>query len=482
MIVRNRSGVDIKGILAQNFKRTKILATVGPATHSQEAIMDLIKEGVNCIRLNFSHGSHEDHAQSIEWVRQASKTLQKPVAIMQDLQGPKLRVGVLPDQGVQLKKGEIIKLDYGADYTKNGVIPTQHDFASKLKPRETIFLNDGRFRLQVTRIKGSLIETKVVIGGMLTSNKGINLPDTNFGGDILTAKDRTDIDFGLKHDIDYIAMSFVQNAKEIIQIKRILEQKKSSIGVVAKIETKPALDNLEQIIDVSDGVVIARGDLAIEAGLEVVPVIQQKILGLARKHCTFAVVATQMLSSMLDSPQPSRADVSDVATAVTMGTDAVWLSDETTVGKFPIETVKTMKRIILYTEQNSPVEPVFLNFKNTGPQDSIASAAITLAHQLKAKLIIAETSTGRNARTIASHRPQMPIVMPTRSRRVSQQLAIVYGGRSYHLPNSRDLSGSVIRRLKAAGSLRPGDYVVHTYGRHSGKIQGANTIRIIYIS
>jgi pyruvate kinase len=472
--------IQTNSVPALRFKRTKIVASIGPATFSAQAIEDLVRAGTNSIRINFSHGTNEEHLKIIEWSRAAAKKLDRPVAIIQDLQGPKLRVGKLPDEGVMLKKGEKARLQFGISY-KNRIIPTQHDFSNKLNKNEPIFLNDGRIKLVVEKVNKKLIETTVLQGGLLTSNKGINLPETDMKGEILTKKDLEDIRFGLNQDFDYVAVSFVQRASDMDDVRQYLKKNKSDAKLIAKIETKAALENIEEIVKASDGVMIARGDLAVEAGLEVVPVAQRKIIGLVRQYGKFAIVATQMLLSMLNSTQPSRADVSDVATAVIIGSDAVMLSDETTMGKYPIETVQTMKKIILYTEENSPLEPVYLNLEDSSTERAMASAAITLAHQLKAKLIVAETLSGRNARTIAAQRPQMPIAMPTTNERVANQLAIIYASKPIYHPHSDGLSDLAIKVFRESLSISKGDYIVLTYGKQAGKIAGANTLRILHI-
>lgn len=478
MAMATKRSAQIKGVLAQNFKRTKIIATVGPVTNSYEAILAMIESGVNALRLNFSHGTHEQHARVIGWARAAAKKIGKPIAIIQDLQGPKLRIGELPAEGLELVAGENVKLAYQADFFTDGIIPTQHDFADKVRPGETIFLYDGKFRLSVTKIHNRVIGARVQSGGILLSRKGINLPDTDLQGAIITPKDIADIDFALKNDVDYIALSFVQTPGDVLRLKEHLQQNKSDMGVIAKIETKLALDNVEAIVEVSDGVMVARGDLATEAGSEVVPIVQREIVGLARKHAKIAIVATQMLVSMLDSPQPSRADVSDVATAVIIGTDAVMLSEESAVGRFPIETIQTMKRIIKYTEQNLPVEPLFFNLSDRSTEGSVTAAVITLAHQLEAKAIITETSSGKTGRTIAASRPRMPIIMATNDKKVAQQLAIVYGSKPFYFPSAKKLSAESLARLKTLRSLQRGDYVVLTYGTQPGVSGGTSTLQL----
>jgi len=265
--------------LAQ-FKKTKIIATVGPATHSYALILELVKAGANGLRLNCSHGTHEERIEQINWIRQASLEYGKPVAIIQDLQGPKIRLG---DFGgtIEVNKGETVTLQYGADYAKTGHIPTQYDLSTKVKPGERLYLYDGRVRSTVSSVKDDLVLIHVENSGALTKRKGINLPDTDFGGDILTKKDKDDISFGVQHDVDYVALSFVQRAEDIENLRRILRKHGSDARIIAKIETVAAVQNLEEIVKASDAIMVARGDLAIETEPESVPIVQRKSLVLA---------------------------------------------------------------------------------------------------------------------------------------------------------------------------------------------------------
>ncbi|MEX0668469.1 MAG: pyruvate kinase [Candidatus Saccharimonadales bacterium] len=465
------------------FKRTKIIASFGPSTEDPKVVKQLIEAGVNGVRLNLSHGTHESHQQHINNARSASEEIGKPIAIIVDLQGPKIRIGELPKEGVEIPVGDQVRFAHGASYLSDGVIPLQHDFADKIKPGESIYLFDGKLEVEVIGVDKGVINTKVITGGKLTSRKGINLPDTDLGGDILTTKDYEDINFAISSEADYIAMSFVQKAADINQLRSYLDEHGGEdIKIIAKIETKAGADNIDEITVVSDGVMIARGDLAIEVGPEVVPILQRKIIGLAQKYGKIAIVATQMLASMTDSPQPTRAEVSDIATAVICGADCLMLSDETNSGKYPVESVQLMKRVSLYTESNSPVEPLYINMEDDSQGSAIASAAITLAHQLKAKMIVAETASGRTARNIASHRPQMPIIMATTNRKVAQQLAIVYGGKSFYYKSPKGAGEKAIKDLKKHGNLRPKDMVVLTYGENPGVAGGTDTIKVREIS
>lgn len=470
---------ELAKILLPDFKRTKILASLGPATDSPEMIKKILKAGVNGIRLNFSHGTHEEHKIRLQRSRAMAKELDKPVSVVQDLQGPKIRIGQLPDAGIELKKGDIVKLGFGVDYEESGIIPVQHDIGAKMKKGETIYIVDGKYRLTVKSIRHSVITAEVHEGGMLHSRKGMNLPDTDFGGDVLTPKDLADLDWGAKEDIDYIAMSFVQTADDIKRLRKEIDKRGAEhVKIIAKIETNAAIDNIEDIVLESDGVMVARGDLAIEAGPEVVPIVQRKIIGLCRQYGKFAIVATQMLGTMVHSAQPSRAEVSDVATAVIIGADCLMLSDETTIGQYPEETIAMMKKTILYAQSHSPLEPLYMNLNDTSKSSAIASAAITLAHQMGAKAIVAATATGRTARNIAAHRPKMPIAMATDNQRVANQLAIVYGGLAQTVKKPKGGVDEVAAYLHKRGALKKGDYIVQTYGGQAKVPGGTDTIKV----
>ena len=464
--------------MAIKFKRTKIIASIGPSSDSYETVERLIKVGANGARLNFSHGEHESHAQRIEWVRKASEATEKPVAIIADLQGPKIRVGELPEAGVELKEGEEVRFKFKASYEETGIIPLQFDFSDKMNPGENIFLYDGKLQVEVIDVEDGVIRGKVIQGGTLKSRKGINLPDTYLKGEILTTKDYKDIDFILNQDVNYIALSFVQRASDVEYLREHLKSHNSDMKIIAKIETKPALENIEDIISASDGIMVARGDLAIEAGPEVVPVVQRNMIRSAQQQGKIVIVATQMLASMTESATPTRAEVADISAAVVRGADCLMLSDETASGDYPVESVKLMKRVSLYSEENSPVEPLYMNLDDSSQGSAIASAAITLAHQVKARAIIAETATGRTARNIAAHRPQMPVIIATTNRRVAQEMAIVYGGKSFYYDEPEGAGGKAITYLRDKGSLDVGDIVVLTYGKQPGAPGGTDTIKV----
>jgi pyruvate kinase len=462
------------------FKRTKILATLGPTSNSPDMIEKLMKSGVNGFRLNCSHGSNEEREQQIEWIRSREG---KSVAILQDLQGPKIRLGVL--QGtVEVKRGDELTLAYGAEHDGKHLLPVQYNLAEKVKSGEPLYLFDGKVRTTVTEIKdGNSIVIKVENDGILSSRKGINLPETDFGGVILTNKDMRDLEWGAGKDIDYVALSFVQSAEDINNLRQILMSHGSEAHIIAKIETKAAIRDgmLEKIVKASDGVMVARGDLAVEAGAEIVPIVQRKIIALCRKHGKLSIVATQMMASMVDSPEPTRAEVSDVATAVILGADSVMLSEETAAGQYPAEAVAAMKRVILYTQEHTSVAPISDYITGVkSRQDAISAAAVSLAEQVGPSAIIAETKSGSTAASIAAQRPNLPIISVTSEKWAAQQLALSYANRSYVRPDGEYAGTEMAIELKKDGFF--GDKtpvtVVIVSGRQPGLTGGTDTIRV----
>lgn len=463
------------------FKRTKILATLGPITSTPEMIKDLITAGTNGFRLNFSHGDYAERDDQINWIREASKQNGKPVAILQDLQGPKIRLGML-NANMDVKKGDEIILDHAAEHHGN-VLPIQYNLAEKVKVGEPIYIFDGKVRTTVIEITSdTAIKVRIENDGTLMSKKGINLPDTDFGGDILTPKDLKDIEYGLTKDIDFVALSFVQSVDDINNLRQILVAGGSNAQIIAKIETKAAIkeDVMEEIVKASDGIMVARGDLAVEAGAEVVPIVQRRLIALCRKHGKLSIVATQMMASMVDSPEPTRAEVSDVANAVIQGADTVMLSDETANGKYPLETVAAMKRVILYTQDNVPVSPLhdYAIAKNV-QLDAISTAAVSLAEQLGVDAIIAETKSGATAANIAGHRPNLPIISVTSEMSSAQKLGLNYANRSYVRPDAEEAGFDLAKELKAQGLFGEGKTtVIIVSGQQPGIIGTTDTIKV----
>lgn len=466
-------------VVPPRFKRVKILATVGPATNSYEMIEDMLKAGVNGFRLNFSHGSNDERDQQIAWIREASKKHNKPVAIYQDLQGPKIRLGEIDGNHMDIHAGDELRLVYNAKHDGK-LLPTQYDLSKKVQPGERVYIFDGKIKTIVTAVEGAEVVVRAENSGFIMSRKGINLPDTDFGGDVLTEKDYQDIDYGVTQDIDYVGLSFVHRATDIDILRGYLAEKGSDAQIVAKIETKTAIESeeLEKIVHASDAVMVARGDLAVEVGAEIVPVVQRRIIALCQRHAKISIVATQMMSSMVDNPEPTRAEVSDVSNAVIVGADCVMLSDETAVGKYPLETIRSMKRVIMHTQEHAPVRPLDIPEKRTSQTEGICAAAKNLATQLEAQAIIAETKSGATAMSIAAHRPSRPIVSVTSVPRVAQQLALLYANKSFLRPEGEKAGLELAKELTQDGFfVSPATFVLVS-GRQPGLIGATDTIRV----
>lgn len=463
----------------KHYKRTKIIATVGPATETYAAIRRLIEDGANGLRLNFSHGSHEDHAQKIKLIRKASRELKKPVAIIQDLQGPKIRLGEFDDI-ITVQKGQTLKLGYDADWLETGIIPTQYDLSAKVKRGERLYIFDGKVRTKITSVRQGIVYCEAENDGILLKRKGINLPDTDFGGDVITEKDKADLAFGSTQDIDYVAMSFIQSAADIENMRKLIKNLGAERKIIAKLETKLAIDNIREIMEATDVAMVARGDMAVEVNPEVVPVAQRQIISLGLQYGKPTIVATQMLGSMTESPEPSRAEVSDVATAVYLGADCVMLSDETAMGKYPHEAVKIMKRIINYSQQHGVVRVTFKGQTEKHPtrQLAISRGVISMAESIHAQAIVAETKTGATVLDIASERPDVPIIAVTDNDRTAQQLAIVYDVKSYVRPVSAHAAQNITDLLLREHVFNKGDIIMMVSGQQPGVVGTTDTIKI----
>ncbi len=504
---------------ATQFKKTKIIATIGPA--SEDKIEALLAAGVNGVRLNFSHGTHATHLAVVEKSRQVARKLDRSVALIADLQGPKIRIGSLPAGGLEISAGQQLKFRYGADYAKDGLIPIQHDFSAEVKKGQPLFLRDGQIKTTIMAVNKDVVVVEALNSGKILSDHGINLPETHFANSIITPKDRRDVEFAMRHGADYVALSFVQSARDVEEMRKILAEHKSPARIITKLETKVAVEHLDEIVQASDVVMIARGDLAVETASEEVPIIGREIILLCRRYKKLVIMATQMLESMMTSLQPSRAEANDVATAVSLGVDCVMLSGETAIGQFPVETVATMKRIILRSEKYfvstamavemttesedaidvSMDEPESLldkvtqktrlvftrNTTDSGKissevaQKSISLSAITLAEQLRAKLIIAETLTGSTALSLASLRPSAPVMIATPNEKVCNQMALVWGGKPFLISKKGLSSDIIIKKMKARGAIHRGDFIVTAYGKQRGVAGGTDTVRLLEV-
>lgn len=443
------------------FKRTKILATIGPITGNgnKQMLEDMIMSGLNGCRINFSHAKYEDTERQMAWIRATAKKKGTSVAIVQDLQGPKIRLGEIKDNYYEVKAGDKIIIDYAVkEHKGDNILPCQYNLAPKVKVGEPVYLFDGKVKSHVSDIPSdTAIELEVENNSFVRSFKGINLPETDFGGDILPEKDLRDIEWGATRDFDYLAISFVQTAEDIRTARKVMADYGHKAKLIAKIETKKAVEsreNLEEIVKEVDGIMIARGDMATEAGAEVVPIAQRQLLELCREYGKLCIVATQTMGSMYDNPFPSRAEVSDVANAEIQGADVVMLSDETAMGKYPLETVKELRKILLYTQNHADIEPLPPSSSENPNYDAIAGSAVSLAEDLDADVIICQTATGATANAVAAQRPTLPIISVTDQPRVANQLALRYANSSFVRPFSVNVGIDLARELKESGYLQ----------------------------
>lgn len=465
-------------------KRTKIVATIGPASDSYETLEQLIAAGVNCMRINFSHVTPAQYQwveKLIANIRKASKKLNKPVAILQDLQGPKIRLGEITENHYQIKKGDEIHLRYGAKHDGH-ILPVQHDISQKVKVGDRVFIFDGKIKAVATAIDP---QTRTVTctaqnGGVVMTKKGINLPDTDFTGDVLTPKDLQDVDFGATQDFDYVALSFVHDASDVEMLRGYLAEKNYDAHIVSKVETETSVEpeQLEQIVAASDVIMVARGDLAYEIGPELVPAIQREIIALCQKYAKVSIVATQVLGTMTDNPHATRAEVSDIANAVIQGADAIMMSEETAMGQFPLEAVETMKRTILATQENISIQPLATPDDMQTTAAIISRSAVKTAHYLHAAAIVAETRSGATAAYIAANRPSREIIGVTSNPRVAHQLCLFYGVKSFYRPDTENAGYKLAKDLVGSELLKDGDTIVLVSGRQPGVMGGTDTIRV----
>ncbi|MFA6315470.1 MAG: pyruvate kinase [Candidatus Paceibacterota bacterium] len=410
-------------------KKTKIVCTIGPATEKEETLSELVEAGMNVMRLNFSHGSFEEHQARVESIRSIMKKSGKPVAILQDLCGPKIRIGTFKEKMVLLHEGqEFILTTDEVEGDEHKVHVNYDALPREVKPGTKIMLQDGTKTLEVKEVKGNDIITKVLVGGHLSNHKGVNVPGAHLSVSSLTDKDREDVKFGIKNNLDFIAMSFVRKAADIVELRKILDEANSNAQIIAKIETPEALADIDAIIEVTDAVMIARGDLAIEIPAEEVPIVQKLIIHKCNSVGKPVITATQMLESMIKSPVPTRAEVSDIANAIIDGTDAIMLSEETTLGDFPVEAVKIMTRIALRVENEVYTRDTIAEYDAShGVTDVVSQSAVRAAHNVGAKLIVALTRSGKTARMIARYRPAEPIMALSDASGNANKLTLSFG-------------------------------------------------------
>ena len=423
--------------MKESINRTKIIATIGPASNSKTTIRALMRSGTNVFRLNFSHGSHQEHLNRIKMIRNLNNDFDDPAGILLDLQGPKIRIGDVKDGAVPLKVGQKLIITIQDRIGDNQKISTSYQSLPKdVQKGDVILIDDGNIELRVLDQMEKEVVTQVLHGGLLKSKKGINLPDTNVSIPSLTEKDLSDLHFGLDNDVDWVALSFVRKAEDIKELREIICEKGKWTKIIAKIEKPEAVENIDEIIEASDGLMVARGDLGVEIPMEEVPLLQKQIIRKCNHAAKPVIVATQMLESMIQNPRPTRAEASDVANAILDGADAVMLSAETAAGKYPALAVRSMARIIKSVEEK--VEEIF--YKNyefdsdsdTFYNDRVLATACQLAEDTKAKVITGMTVTGYTAFNISKHRPAASIFIFAGKKNLVTQLALVWGVRAYY--------------------------------------------------
>lgn len=468
-------------------RRTKIVCTIGPSCNTQEGITNLFLHGMNVARINFSHGSHEAHEQAITYIRNTARENDYSIAVLMDLQGPKIRVGQMKDGGQVLEEGSVITITGEEVEGSSTVIPIDYkNLVNEAEVGNRILLDDGLLEFKITAKKGKTLEANVVVGGLLKSRKGVNLPNVKISIPALTEKDIKDLEFGLTQNVDFVALSFVRTAKEVLDLKQRIAASDCEAGVIAKIEKPEALDNIDEIIEASDGIMVARGDLGIEIPTEEVPFVQKMIIEKCRAHGKPVITATQMLDSMINNPRPTRAESSDVANAVLDGTDAVMLSGETAAGKYPMEAVNVMDRICRKIEERrlqlyNSLEYKRPNAKEKQIIESIAYSCISMADNVEAKVISTITHSGNTARRIAKFRPKMPIFAFTESQKVRRQLNLVWGVQSVRLAELFDTDKSVKMMehyLEDRGMVKKEDRVIIATGMPIAKRGHTNMIKV----
>ncbi len=467
-------------------RRVKIVATIGPATSSYENLENAIRSGMNVARLNFSHGTHQDHLEVIRNIRSLSQKLLAPVTILQDLQGPKIRVGNLKEGSVYLKEGAEVILSPSIQLGEGNEIPTDFkELPEVVQKGDRILLDDGLLELRVKSISGERVHAEVIYGGELKNRKGMNLPGIPLPVECLTEKDLKDLEFGLLQKVDYVALSFVRRGADIRKLRSLIEERNPATKIVAKIEMLEALDNLNEIVSLSDGVMVARGDLAVETGQAQLPQVQKRIIGLANHLKKPVITATQMLDSMVENPRPTRAEITDVANAVLDGSDALMLSAESASGKYPFKCIQTMHEISIEVEKEGRYF-YDIDFEGEGGvPETVAASACLSAKRLNASTIICLTSTGKTATLISSFRPKARIIAATSKVEVLNRLELAWGIQTFGIQSyktSDEAMEQIATLLLKYGLAKKGDKVVLTLGLPVLAGAKTNTVRIYELS
>lgn len=474
------------------FNKTKIVATIGPASNTKEVLRQLMMAGADVFRLNFSHGSHDDHQKVIDAIKQLRVETGIYVSILQDLQGPKIRVQEVENNGVRIAVGERLTITTNKVLGSSTLVSTSYQgLPNDVKPGDRILIDDGNLELRVLETTEDSVLTEVIHGGVLKSKKGINLPNSNVSAPSLTEKDFEDLMFGLKNDVDWVALSFVRSAQDIISLKEIIHQQGKQTQIVAKVEKPQAIANMEAIVDATDAVMVARGDLGVEIPAEQVPIIQKKLVRLCNENAKPVIVATQMLESMIINPRPTRAETNDVANAVLDGADAVMLSAESAAGSYPVSAVETMARIIAAVETNS--ETVYHRHfefdKMEGDEqflsDNVIHTACLMTKYANAKAICSLTGSGYSAFQIAKYRPKADIFIFTRHAHLMSRLNLIWGVRCFHYErskNAEDTFDDIERFLVSRKYLKPNDVFAMLASLPMDARKHANTIKLIKVS
>jgi pyruvate kinase len=450
-------------------KKTKIIATAGPACSEKEILKKMIEAGLNVCRLNFSHGTHEGHMKYITMVNELNVEMKENVALLADLGGPKIRVGDIENKSVEIISGDEITITTKECIGTSKIIYVNYEkFAEEVKPGERVLINDGKIVLEILSvIDNENVRTRIIHGGTLSSKKGVNLPNSKLSLPCLTEKDKEDLKFALENHVSWVALSFVRSARDIIELKHLISTYNSNARIIAKIEKPEAIEDIEDIIKESDGIMVARGDLGVEIPMQNVPLIQKELVQKCNYYCKPVIIATQMMESMIESISPTRAEVNDVANAVTDGADAVMLSGETSVGKYPVEVIQAMSKIVLQAENFEGV--YFKHNKNIGKgervvSDLICDNACTLAESSDAAAIVTMTFSGYTAFRISAHRPKSQIFVFSGNHKVLNMLSLVWGVKAFYYDKyvSTDHTISDIKyTLRKQGHLHEGDLVVN---------------------
>ncbi|MBP7006120.1 pyruvate kinase [Patescibacteria group bacterium] len=451
---------------------TKIVCTIGPACSEEKQLEAMVRAGMNVCRLNFSHGTHENHAELIQKIRRVAKKTGQPIALLQDLQGPKIRVGELPKEGIKLPTGSEITFTSGKTRLPHAISVSYPSLAQDVKVGQHLLFDDGLLQAKVKRIKGNDVLCEMEFGGTLFSHKGLNLPDTQTSIPAMTEKDKEDLIFGIEQGVDFVALSFVRKPEDIRQLRKLLGKKGAGIHIIAKIEKPEALTVLDEIVEETDGIMVARGDLGIEIPAEKVPLVQKDLIKRCLDAAKPVIVATQMLDSMIRQPRATRAEISDVANAAIDHTDATMLSGESASGAFPMEAVETMAKTLQEVEMSSLDDmPPCLHLNPEEPEAAMTNVATILSHAIDAKAIVCLTETGAVARLLSRHRPPMPIYACTENAQVARQTNLTWGVIpavfTWKNPEKWDLQ--VLAWLKKEKRVEAGDRVIFVGGEPLGK-------------